>query len=185
VDTILDIVGAACLSGNLQCPTDEGHLVIIDRVSPQPSLASDEGAQAGDVAPDEQGLDRLGPLVGVDGFHVGHVLDDVVLEQNPVSAQQVAGLGEHLAGLDGVVELAQRRDCVGQLVAFLELQQTRYCGRPPSWRARLGVVQRFKLRVNSRPGRIGCPRAAMYRDALDRARSGVAMLAAGPSTGAA
>ena len=36
--------------------------------------------------PAENRLPKANSL-GVDGFHVGHVPDDVVLEQNPVSAQ--------------------------------------------------------------------------------------------------
>jgi len=44
----------------------------------------------------------------------------LVLEQKPVSAQRVAGPASTLRALTALVELAQRRDCVGQLVAFLE-----------------------------------------------------------------
>src|SRR3712207_7355418 len=39
-----------------------------------------------------------------------HVPDDVVLQEDPVAAEQVAGLGEDLAGGPGVVHLGQPRD---------------------------------------------------------------------------
>src|SRR6516165_7091476 len=78
-------------------------------------LRSDKGAQAGDVAAHQEGLDRLGSLVGVDGLNIGHVPDDVVLEQDAVAAQQISCLGEDFAGLLRVVQLAERRDRVGEL----------------------------------------------------------------------
>ena len=51
---------------------------------------------AGDVAPDDQRLHRLGALVGVDDLDVAHVADDVVLEQDAVAAEHVARLGDDL-----------------------------------------------------------------------------------------
>src|SRR5919205_1540717 len=54
-----------------------------------------EGAHACDVPADDQRLDRLGALVGVDDLDVAHVADDVVLEQDPVAAEHVARLGDH------------------------------------------------------------------------------------------
>src|SRR3712207_1163823 len=59
-----------------------------------PSL-SREGRDAGDVAADDQPLDSLGALVGVDGLDVGHVPDDVEVQQDPVAPQQVPRLREH------------------------------------------------------------------------------------------
>src|ERR1700730_9318830 len=58
-----------------------------------------EGANTGDVLPDDGRLDRLGALVGVDGFDVGHVPHDVEVEQDTVAAEQVPCLPAHLAGL--------------------------------------------------------------------------------------
>ena len=71
-----------------------------------------EGADAGDVAADDQRLHRLGALVGVDDLDVAHVADDVVLEQDAVAAEQVARLGDHLARLARVVELGEPGDRV-------------------------------------------------------------------------
>ena len=70
--------------------------------------------------PTMQGLDVLGALVGVDRLDVGHVPHDVVVEQDAVAAQQVTRLGDHLAGLEGVVHLGQRGDRVGELALLLE-----------------------------------------------------------------
>lgn len=52
----------------------------------------------------------------------------LVLEQKPVSAQRVAGPASTLRALTALVELAQRRDCVGQLVAFSSFPMRR-----PRW----------------------------------------------------
>lgn len=55
-----------------------------------------EGGDAGDVASDEQRLDRVGSLVGRDHLHVylhvGQVTRDVVAQEKTVSAEDVAGL---------------------------------------------------------------------------------------------
>src|SRR5215472_10160639 len=79
-----------------------------------------EGADSRDVAADEQRLDRLGALERVDRLDVGQVPHHVVLQQDAVAAEQVARLGQHLASLAGVVQLRQRGDGVGQIVALLE-----------------------------------------------------------------
>src|SRR3954451_1041441 len=65
---------------------------------------------ARDVTAHDQRLHRLGALVGVDGLDVGHVADDVVLEQDPVAAEQIARLGDDLPRLARVVELGEARD---------------------------------------------------------------------------
>jgi hypothetical protein len=57
-------------------------------------LRSDKGAQAGDVAAHQERLDRLRSLVRVDGLNIGHLPDDVVLQQDAVAAQQISCLGE-------------------------------------------------------------------------------------------
>ena len=57
-----------------------------------------ERADAGDVAPHDQGLHRLGSLVGVDHLDVAHVADHVVLEQDAVASEQVTRLGDHERG---------------------------------------------------------------------------------------
>ena len=43
-------------------------------------LGSREGGVARDGAADDEGLDGVGAFVGVDGFHVGVVAGDVVVE---------------------------------------------------------------------------------------------------------
>src|SRR6476659_5827907 len=68
-------------------------------------VGSDEGADTGDVPPDDQGLDGLGGFIGVYRLEVGHVPHDVVVEQDSVAAEQVPGLGDDLAGAAGVVHL--------------------------------------------------------------------------------
>ena len=84
-------------------------------------LASDrEGADAGDVAADDQRLHGLGALVGVDDLDVALVADHVVLEQDAVAAEQVARLGDHAARLARVVELGQAGDRVGQAAGRLQ-----------------------------------------------------------------
>src|SRR5690242_6099834 len=48
---------------------------------------SGEGADTGDVPADDEGLDGFGAFVGVDGLDVGHVPDDVEVEQDAVAAE--------------------------------------------------------------------------------------------------
>src|SRR3954451_2656349 len=57
-----------------------------------PSLG--EGADSSDLPADYEGLDGVSALVGVDGFDVGVVARDVIVEQQAVAAQQVTGVGE-------------------------------------------------------------------------------------------
>jgi hypothetical protein len=45
---------------------------------------SGEGAHTGDVLADDERLDGLGALVGVNGLHVGYVPDDVEVERVPL-----------------------------------------------------------------------------------------------------
>ena len=66
-----------------------------------------ERAEAGDGAADDQGLDRVGALVGVDGLNVGVVTCDVVVQQDPVSAEDIAGHRAYPAGRCGGVQLGQ------------------------------------------------------------------------------
>ena len=53
---------------------------------------SAEGGDAGDVAADDQRLHGIGALVGGDDLHVGQVTGDMVLQQQTVTRQQLAGL---------------------------------------------------------------------------------------------
>src|SRR3954466_11424037 len=75
---------------------------------------------ARDVTAHDQRLHRLGALVGVDGLDVGHVADDVVLEQDPVAAEQIARLGDDLPRLARVVELRQAGDGGGGVARLRE-----------------------------------------------------------------
>src|SRR5664279_5283330 len=86
-------------------------------------VRSGEGSDTGDVPSDDEGLDGFGALVGVQCLDVGHVPDDVVVQQDPVAAQQVPALGEDLAGPAGVVHLGQRGDGVGECSLFLQSGQ--------------------------------------------------------------
>ena len=52
-------------------------------VPPWPG-GSQERAYAGDVAPDDQGLHRLGALKGVDDLDVAHVPDHVFASRTPL-----------------------------------------------------------------------------------------------------
>ena len=56
-----------------------------------PSLPLERGDPS-DLAAHDQGLDEIGALVGVDDFHVREMAGDVVLEQQAVAAEQVAGI---------------------------------------------------------------------------------------------
>jgi hypothetical protein len=58
---------------------------------PSEEEISDERAEPGDRPADDQRLDRVGALVGVDGLDVGVVAGHVVVEQDAVAAEDVAG----------------------------------------------------------------------------------------------
>src|SRR3984885_2318271 len=77
-----------------------------------------EGADAGDRAADDKGLHRLRALEGVDRLQVHHVPHDLVVEQDAVPAEHVAGLGGDPAGLAGVVHLRQPGHRGGQAACF-------------------------------------------------------------------
>src|SRR5258708_28288164 len=65
--------------------------------------SSGEGAGTGDVPADDERLDGLGALVGVDRLDVGHVPHHVEVEQDPVAAKQIPGLEDDLPCLSGVI----------------------------------------------------------------------------------
>src|SRR5215203_5740812 len=77
-----------------------------------------EGVQTGDLAPHYERLHGVCALVGVDGLDVGGVPRDVVLEEDAVAAEDVAGVGADLPRLFGVVHLRQGGHAAGHL-AFL------------------------------------------------------------------
>src|ERR1035438_4815340 len=75
---------------------------------------SAERGDPGQVPADDEGLDTVGSLVGVDNFHVGEVPGNVMLDEQPVAAEDVAGVQADLAALLGVVHLGQRRHRPGE-----------------------------------------------------------------------
>src|SRR5690606_12587981 len=65
-------------------------------------VAGPEGADPGDGLAEDQRVDLVGALVGVDGLQVVHVADHGVLEGDPVGAQHAPGLAGHPEGLPHV-----------------------------------------------------------------------------------
>jgi hypothetical protein len=61
-----------------------------------PSRALRERPKPGDGATDNEGIDLAGTLVGIDGLGVGDKPGDVVIQQNPVSAEQLARPADRL-----------------------------------------------------------------------------------------
>src|SRR5438046_9441824 len=76
---------------------------------------SREGTDTGDISSHDERLNSLGAFVGVQRLDVGHMPYDVKVEQDAVTAEQVARLGHNLAGFAGVVHLRDRGDGVGEL----------------------------------------------------------------------
>src|SRR5271165_6557835 len=77
-------------------------------------IGSGEGALPGDVAADEERLDLRGALVGEKGFHVAHVADHVEVQQDAVTAEDVAGHPAHVPGL--TVEKYLAREALVSLI---------------------------------------------------------------------
>ena len=89
-----------------------------------PGCSSGERPDTGDLAPDNEGLDGFGPLIGVQCLHVGHVPNHVEVEQDAVAAEQVPRLRDDLARLAGVVHLGDGSDRVGELAFVHEPAQS-------------------------------------------------------------
>src|SRR5258705_7536900 len=70
-------------------------------------VALDEGAQSGDGLSDNQRVHLPGALVRVDRFRVRHEAPDVVLQQDAVSAKQLARIADGLAALDRAERLRE------------------------------------------------------------------------------
>jgi hypothetical protein len=64
-----------------------------------PIPCSCECGDPGQVAPDDQRLHRVGALVGVDDLEIGEMTGDVIVEQQPVAAENVPGLRAHQFGV--------------------------------------------------------------------------------------
>src|SRR5215475_8124737 len=79
---------------------------------------SREGTDTGDISSHDESLNGLGAFVGVQGLHVGHVPYDVEVEQDAVTAEQIASFGHNLASLARVVHLRDGGDGVGETALF-------------------------------------------------------------------
>src|SRR5262245_16519945 len=84
---------------------------------------SDEGGQAGDGAADDQGVDLARALVGVDRLGVGDEPADLLLQQDAVPAEQLAGVADALPHPHRAEGLGQRRMLVGGHAVGLQLGQ--------------------------------------------------------------
>src|SRR5271165_5418663 len=71
-------------------------------------IASGEGAVPGDVAADDERLDLRGALVGDERLRVAQVAHHVEIQQDAVTAEDVAGQAAHMTGLDRAEVLGQR-----------------------------------------------------------------------------
>src|SRR5437763_11969053 len=67
-----------------------------------------EGAQAGDLPADDQRVDVVRPLVGVDRLQVEHVADDRVLGGDAVAAEDLPRQARAIQGDADVVALGHR-----------------------------------------------------------------------------
>ncbi len=91
--------------------THEMHTLILGQaITGLPGLHVDR-VEARDLAGHDQGLDAVRALEGEDRLHVGVLAGDVVLEQDPVAAEDVARRADDLARLGGVVHLREARPC--------------------------------------------------------------------------
>ena len=81
----------------------------------------DEGAQAGDRFADDESIHLARPFVGVDGFGIGDKAADMIVEQNAIAPEQLAGVADSLAALDGSECFRQRCVFVGHESLRLQL----------------------------------------------------------------
>src|SRR5262245_27260814 len=93
--------------------------VVMTRSSP----FSNEGAEAGDGLADDQVLHLEGAFVGVDRFRIREEARDVVVDQDPVAAHELAGPRDGLAPLRRAERLDDRRLRVRQLVFGFEVNR--------------------------------------------------------------
>lgn len=81
-------------------------------------LLGREGLDSSDVSSEDEGVDIGGSFIGVDGFKVHHVADDVVLINNTVSSKHISRLAGDIERFDTRVSLDQR-DHTGVLLTFI------------------------------------------------------------------
>src|SRR5271168_1432436 len=85
---------------------------------------SDEGAEAvGDRASDDHRVDLARALVGVQRFGIGDEAPDVVVEDDAVSAEQLARPTHDLAHANGAVDLCECRLFVEKDALVLKLRE--------------------------------------------------------------
>ncbi len=94
-----------------------------------PERVLDERARAGDGPADDQGIDLAGALVGVDRLGIGHEAADLVLQQDAVAAEQLAGVTDGFPHPHRAERLGQRRVLVAALPAACSWASLR-TGRP-------------------------------------------------------
>src|SRR6266536_5072350 len=85
-----------------------------------------KGVLAGDVAADDQRLERVGALVRVDRLDVGEVPGDVIVQHDPIPAEDVARLAEDGPGAPGAVHLGQRDHRHGDLALVHQLAEPQH-----------------------------------------------------------
>src|SRR6201999_1225207 len=160
-DSIVAAAGAAiklAISTTLS-PANTGCVACVVMV-----ISLNECAQAGDGLADDQRLHLAGALVGVEGFGVGNEASDVVIENNPVAAEQLPGPVHGFAHPRAAEGLRQRGLLVAVDTFVLQLGQADHhpggrrgitehldqqvlnhlelSDRPAELRAFLGVLQR-------------------------------------------
>jgi hypothetical protein len=62
-----------------------------DNAADPSATASDEGAVTGKGAPDDESVHLAGSFIGVDGLGVGNEATDVVIQQDSIATEQLAG----------------------------------------------------------------------------------------------
>ena len=117
---------------------------------------SDERAEAGDGAADDERVDLAGALVGVDRFRVGDEPADLVFQQDAVAAEQFAGVADGLPHPDRAERLRQRRVMILGPALVLQL------GQPDAQAGRGGDVgqhpdQQVLDKLEACPGSGGAP----------------------------
>ena len=86
---------------------------------------SDEGAEAGDGLADDQVLHLIGAFVGVERLGIRKEPRDLVVGDDSVAAEQLAGPRDRLAALGRAERLGERRMGVSQLAFGLQLRLAR------------------------------------------------------------
>jgi hypothetical protein len=81
----------------------------------------DEGAQAGDSFADDERIHLARPFVGVDRFGIRDKAANMIVKENAVTAEQLAGIADGLAAFDRAERFRQRGVLVGREALGLQL----------------------------------------------------------------